>query len=756
MNSKFSATRQSIWLALFLLIASFCTTPTQAVQALSVSIKAKTDDQGIATIDIDEPIRVVLKNVSTRPVKIWNPRTKPGYYCLSFESKNKSTGKSITTRKRRIVDPAFFEAVEDEIEPAPKTITIKPNDTFTIQVNLLGYAWGKFEWLGIPGPNTESQYSVQAKYSTANVKSAEKLGIWNDSIESKPMTVNLVCERIDTPHEYLWNNLVESALEQMKKDPHWIKRTDSDQRTPLHIATRFNHLAVVKWLLENGADVDAQAYNGFTPLHLAESKEAIALILKHKPDLELRCSRGETPLQLALRSSKESVKPVNRKLWKEVAELYLKAGAKYDIISAVYRNDLARVKEIMGSKKPDTTRRNFRRKSPLRRAASLGHVEICRYLLEECKADPDQFEQGSGYPIIKDAVKHPEIVRLLIKHGADLKKRITWTGGRTGFWIIGDRATALHFAAEEGVPKTIQILIDAGIDIFATTSDALRGEKIDQTALDVAAIFAQPENMKTIVEHERFKKSKKETRKKVLNRCLLRTAHLWGIFSKDDSNRHRTLETLLANGADPNFKSNEGINTIQMIAHPTHESETQQRRKTIAMLVDKGGKIDLFSAVAMDNKPVVKNLLAKKSTVVDALGHDGYPALHCAVRRNDLEMVKLLLEAGASVDFKNKSSSTGTTGETALHCAAFQGRPEIANFLIAKGADVSARTRKKNTPLHDAARMANIKIVKLLLEKGAKVDVKDKNGKTPLDYCRELNRPNADAVIKILKAHLRK
>ncbi len=60
----------------------------------------------------------------------------------------------------------------------------------------------------------------------------------------------------------------QKAIEMMTEDPKWVTRRDSESQTPLHVAAQFNHTEVVKWLLDKGADVNAQAYNRFTPLHL--------------------------------------------------------------------------------------------------------------------------------------------------------------------------------------------------------------------------------------------------------------------------------------------------------------------------------------------------------------------------------------------------------------------------------------------------------------------------------------------------------
>jgi ankyrin repeat protein len=108
----------------------------------------------------------------------------------------------------------------------------------------------------------------------------------------------------------------------------------------------------------------------------------------------------------------------------------------------------------------------------------MGRDDICKLLLDN-KADPNDFKQGLGFPIIVDAMSHPTIVKMLIAAGADLKTRITWRGGKGGLVIIGDNATALHYAGVRGNQESVQLLIDAGIDVNAV-------DAWGQTALIVA------------------------------------------------------------------------------------------------------------------------------------------------------------------------------------------------------------------------------------------------------------------------------
>lgn len=102
----------------------------------------------------------------------------------------------------------------------------------------------------------------------------------------------------------------------------------------------------------------------------------------------------------------------------------------------------------------------------LRIAAKAGDATRMKELLEQ-GADPDQFEQGHGLPVIVAAIGSPACVRTLVEHGANLRRRITFMGGSVGegpwYGIMGE-ATALHYAVHEGSPETVQYLLNAGMD----------------------------------------------------------------------------------------------------------------------------------------------------------------------------------------------------------------------------------------------------------------------------------------------------
>ncbi|KAI9339812.1 ankyrin repeat-containing domain protein [Zopfochytrium polystomum] len=70
----------------------------------------------------------------------------------------------------------------------------------------------------------------------------------------------------------------------------------------LHWAADRGHAAVVRWLVERGATVDARDADEATPLHyaaIAESREAIDALLACGADRTAKNADGETPQDVA-------------------------------------------------------------------------------------------------------------------------------------------------------------------------------------------------------------------------------------------------------------------------------------------------------------------------------------------------------------------------------------------------------------------------------------------------------------------------
>ncbi|KAL3162691.1 hypothetical protein ABBQ38_008734 [Trebouxia sp. C0009 RCD-2024] len=109
----------------------------------------------------------------------------------------------------------------------------------------------------------------------------------------------------------------------------------------------------------------------------------------------------------------------------------------------------------------------------------------------------------------------------------------------------------------------------------------------------------------------------------------------------------------------------------------------------------------------------------------------GFMALHCAVERNFVEAVELLLSRGADIDAEDKK------GSTALHCAAKQNLVKMAELLLSHAADVSIENNKGDTALHVAARYAGTDFVNLLLQHGSDPGKENAKGLVPFDLANQ-------------------
>ncbi|KAJ7526360.1 hypothetical protein O6H91_16G003700 [Diphasiastrum complanatum] len=73
----------------------------------------------------------------------------------------------------------------------------------------------------------------------------------------------------------------------------------------------------------------------------------------------------------------------------------------------------------------------------------------------------------------------------------------------------------------------------------------------------------------------------------------------------------------------------------------------------------------------------------------------------------------------------------------AIHFASQKGHIQIVRVLLAAGASVSSRTRKGMTPLHYAVQGSHKDLIKLLVKRGANVSAENKAGKRPLDLAKD-------------------
>ena len=101
-----------------------------------------------------------------------------------------------------------------------------------------------------------------------------------------------------------------------------------------------------------------------------------------------------------------------------------------------------------------------------------------------------------------------------------------------------------------------------------------------------------------------------------------------------------------------------------------------------------------------------------------------------AARSGDLEVVRLFVEAGMSVDARDNA------GRTALHSAAREGHLEVVDFLVGAGLAVDTRAEYGVTALHLAAFRGHLAVVRVLVDAGASLTATNNKGRTPREAAR--------------------
>ena len=118
------------------------------------------------------------------------------------------------------------------------------------------------------------------------------------------------------------------------------------------------------------------------------------------------------------------------------------------------------------------------------------------------------------------------------------------------------------------------------------------------------------------------------------------------------------------------------------------------------------GENALMMAAFMGNSNLVRFLINQRKANVEK---EGWSPIHYAAIHGDIEIVSLLINAGATVDALSPNEST------ALMYACRYGHIRVVKLLLDKGADLSASNLQDLTPI-DFARMYNQKEIAKGLE----------------------------------------
>lgn len=348
--------------------------------------------------------------------------------------------------------------------------------------------------------------------------------------------------------------------------------------------------------------------------------------------------------------------------------------------------------------------------TPLMTCAKSGNVDAVRILIaHDAAVNAKEPKQNQTALMWAAAEHHPPVVKMLIDAHADLQAH-----SKDGF-------TALHFAAREGDQETVRILLAAGVNInLRTQPDA--SEKQPAEATEVAG------RGRTRVRGGSFYRKNQSTAGYTpLLIATLRGQVPLALF-------------LLDQGADPNV-SDAGLTPLHWAA-TTWENFTANPvygfEDSMAGIPDRQAKLQLVKALlahgANPNARMTKTQPTFAGGYLDAVG--ATPFL-LASSVDDLEMMRLLLAAGADPKIPTASNTTAIMAATALHhgvgespVTETQAR-EAVKFLLDLGLDAKGATISGENALFGPAYRGWNTLLAQLIDLGVDVNAVSKAGVTP-------------------------
>ena len=534
--------------------------------------------------------------------------------------------------------------------------------------------------------------------------------------------------------------------------------------TPLMVAVSMGHVNAVKVLLEAGADVNgSHEFAGTTPLHFAAEMgraEVIRILCAAGADIKARTRAGGQPLHTAADTNQSSA----------AFALLNDCGADH---TALLSGDT----------------------QPLYMAAQRGYTDVVD-VLAVAGANLD-------YIMPKGAFKGA-----LIEHddsGGDFDKPLNGAFYSEKNTKIGNGATALHAAVENGHPKTVARMLFLGAKqltsmegasplllaiqykhpdialICLNVSDARRSAHVDVqiphdgafpllAAIDYGfeavadAIINIGSDVTLVDKRGRTALSAAlSTRRDALAARLVRVGALGSDDDADDlifsGRRGGAASAFLAAVSTRNIPA-----LTALVARAGPAAKREDAGGVALLEASRGGWVEgvkeFLDAGAPVNAAIFIAAAASPSNgatrVIELLVEHGgarrmeelSDALFAAASRtNSASTIRILLAAGAPV-----TSRARTTLETPLHAAAAKGDIVVIKLLLEAGAAVGARCAKGRTPIHQAALNGHVEVLALLMTAGARINSADDSGRTPLAQCVGTRTCVPNSVRAILEA----
>ena len=501
---------------------------------------------------------------------------------------------------------------------------------------------------------------------------------------------------------------------------------------------------VVELLLNHGAEVDQQNSDGQTALMIASQNghiKIVRLLIKFHAKVDIKANNSKTALVLA-----------SQQKHTETVELLLEYGAKDNLditlayVAAIKEVHINTVKLLL-ELKAQVNYRQWGTLSALEGASENGRIDIVKLLLDHgshkflhlavARASRNGhlyivkllLEHGADYLgwALAEAIlnKHDVITELLLKYGAKVDED-DWFG------IFNE--PPLIKAVEKGNTDMVKLLLEHGAkqEMGWAITEAIRNEHaeivqllsergaqvdddhqfedemLDQPALVTASMNGNSNIVKLLLEHGA---------KKYLG---------WALTEATWKEHDEIIQLLLEHGAQVD---DDRFDYFMLDEPPLVAASISGNTNIVKLLLEHGAKKHLGWALteAIKHKHIeVAKVLLERGVSVDEINDDDRTPLIEASQNGHTDVVKLLLDKGAQIDIAS------TNGWTALTKASQNGHTDVVILLLDKGAKVNIANIDGWNALMIASLNGHRDVVKLLLDRGTQIDIAETDGWTAL------------------------
>ncbi|PSS24307.1 E3 ubiquitin-protein like [Actinidia chinensis var. chinensis] len=308
-----------------------------------------------------------------------------------------------------------------------------------------------------------------------------------------------------------------------------------------------------------------------------------------------------------------------------------------------------------------------------------------------------------------------------------------------------DGQTALHLACRRGSTEIVEVILeykDANVDVL---------DKDGDPPLVFALAAGSPECVRALI------RRRANVRSRLREGSGPSVAHVCAYHGQPDCMR----ELLLA-GADPNAVDDEGESVL-------HRAVSKKYTECAVVILEHGGcesmailnsksLTPLHLCVATWNVTVVKRWVELASVeeianAIDKPSSAGTVLCMAAALKKDheaegRELVRILLAAGADPNAQDTQH-----GRTVLHTAAMANDVELVKIILDAGVDVNITNVHNTIPLHVALARGAKSCVGLLLSAGANCNLQDDEGDSAFHIAAEaakMIRENLEWIIVML------